>query len=151
MDHHDEAMDIVTQNGYFSSLPIVTYTLGEFNAYARKLMRDGLNNPTSDPRNFIRFVLTGEAFHDGPDGNADHQAKVEPLLYNKLEPWHPISICRDYDSIIGITDNIVVNYPVKIFPISDTEDAITESIHLDHYFAETEVSRRSTSISLLKS
>ena len=144
MDHHEEAIDIVIQNGYFSSLPIVTYTLGEFNAYARKLMRDSPDNP----KNFLRFMLTGEVLYGG--GDADHQAEVEPL-HNELEPWHPISICRDYDSIIGITDNIVVDYPVKIFPISDTEDAITDSIHLDHYFAETEVSRRSTSISLLKS
>lgn len=107
--------------------------MGEFNTHARDLLRE---NP--DRREFIRYVLTGEV-------PGEHQAVVDPLL-NHLEPGYPISMSRDYDRIFGITEDIAVNYPVTIYPVSNRGDAFTSSIHLDCYFTDTQVS---TPISLV--
>ena len=117
----------------YNDLPEQKYLISEFNERAGHLF-----HRTPDRRDFIRFVLTGEV----PD---NHQAVVNPLL-NHLEPGHPISISRDYDSIIGITEDIVVDCAVNIYPIGHPSDAITSHINLNCIATDTEVS---TPISLV--
>ena len=117
----------------YNNLPEQMYFIGEFNERAGHLFHQ-----TPDRRDFIRFVLTGEV----PD---DHQAVVS-LLPNNLEPAHPISTYRDYDSIFGTTEDIAVDCAVNIYPIGHPSDAITSRINLDWYVRDTEVS---TPISLV--
>jgi hypothetical protein len=137
-------IDIVVQNGYYAR-PISTYTLAEFNSRAKQILRE---NPR-DPTEFIRFMLTGEM-----NGEAlglevfNHQALLEPG-FNDVEPRHPISVSRDYDCILGITEDIVVNHPVTIYPISDPGDAIMSSIHVGHRFTPLTDTQVSTPISLV--
>ena len=116
----------------YNNLPERIYSVDEFNTHARDLLSQ---NP--DRREFIRFVLTGEV----PD---EHQAAVKPLL-NELGPGYPISIRRDYDLILGITEDMAVDCPVKLYPISDPGDAFTSGIHLNFDLKNAQVS---TSVSL---
>lgn len=107
----------------YNSLPVEEYSVGEFTALAKNL---NANHKNRNPREYIRFVLTGEV-------KGRHQAQVNPLL-NQIGPRDPVSISRDYSRILGITQDIVaVNCPLKIFPVSKQADGITTSIHLDYH------------------
>jgi hypothetical protein len=109
----------------YNELPEEMYSLHEFAEYAKDL-DDNAYNLNKHPLEHIRFVLTGEVA-------GDHQAHVNPLL-NELKPRDPISASRDYPCILGITQDIVaVDCPVRVYPISNPEDAITSSIHLDYF------------------
>jgi hypothetical protein len=105
---------------YSEDLPEEMYSLRDFNKRAYDLMGE-----KSDPREFIRFVLTGEV-------PGEHQAHVNPIL-NELEPDHPISVSRDFDCIFGATQDIEINCPVKIYLAGDPGDAITTRVPLDYY------------------
>jgi hypothetical protein len=111
----------------YDSLPEEEYSVQEFTTYAENLNNNARDNDENrDPREYIRFVLTGEV-------PGRHQARVNPLL-NKMGPQDPISSSRDYSCILGITQDVVaINCPLKIFPVSKPADGITTSIHLDYH------------------
>lgn len=98
-------------------LPIRAYSLGEFTARAENLFR-------GDVREFIRFLLTGEV-------PGQHQAAIDPLR-DYLHEAEDITVSRDYDSVLGITEEIVIECGLCINPVSNPTDALSTSIHLNH-------------------
>ena len=111
----------------YAELPPRTYSLREFNRHAKDLLA------SDESDEFVRFSLTGEVA-------GDHQVVVDPLR-DLLDPHHEITLSRDYDSILGITERIVVNSQLSVYPICNPADALATSIHLDYSFEGGEVSR----------
>lgn len=140
----------------YTDLPKRTYSIREFNAYARELLSEGDNledsdidsegdNPEDsnikrdkdmDKEQFIRFTLTGEV-------PGDHQVVVDPLR-NYVRPEDYIKVSRDYDSFLGISENIAVTSSLCIYPINNPSDALRTSIHLKRSIADGQVGRSGT-------
>jgi hypothetical protein len=99
------------------ALPTRVYSLREFTARASHLYQE-------DPNNFLRFTLTGVI-------PGEHQAVIDPLR-NFLDHRHEIIVNRDYDSIIGIAEQIEINCKLCLYPVSNPKDALQTSVHLNH-------------------
>jgi hypothetical protein len=110
----------------FSSLPTKTYTLREFATCAKSLQSE------DDSPAFLRFVLTGEVA-------GEHQAVLDPIR-NVLEENHPIDAVRDYDSVIAITDDIIVSCAISAYPVSNPTEVLTTSVHLTYPITRGDVS-----------
>jgi hypothetical protein len=111
-------------NNNFPGQP-VTYSLREFVRLAKSLENE---NPE-----FLRFVLTGDA-------KGQHQATLDHVR-NVLTNDHQVDVARDYDSVIGITDGIVVDCALSVYPVPNPAEALTSSIHITHPFTSGDVSR----------
>lgn len=107
----------------FNNLPVVTHTLREFADRAFNLHE---NDETDD--NFIRFVLTGE-YTDNQGGSK--QAFIDPIQ-NFIEPDHSLLISRDYDSLLGIADKVMVDCPISVYVVPHDTFSLRTSIHLKH-------------------
>jgi hypothetical protein len=112
----------------YSRLPTRSYTLGLFNQEARRL-HSNFHNENMEP--FLRFMLTGDA--------GDHQAIVDPIQ-NTLQENDSIKVSRDFDSAIGIAENVVVLSSISVYPVPNPADVLTTSIHLTYTVGEGEVS-----------
>ena len=63
--------------------------------------------------------------------SSEHQATINPLRdYLHLE--EEITVSRDYDSVLRITKEIVIECRLCIDPVSNPIDALSMSIHLNH-------------------
>lgn len=100
----------------YSSLPSQSYTVKEFVRKAKTLERE-------DGHAFLRFVLTGEA--------DEHQAVLDPIR-NTLGRDHDVVATRDYDSVIGITKDIVVKSSISVYPVPNPAEVLTTSIHIKY-------------------
>lgn len=105
----------------------MSYSLAEFNESAQDLLE-----PDKNPK-FTRFVLTGEA--------DDHQAVIDPNR-NALPPADDleISLERDYDSVLGISNHIRVKTPISISVYPDPTKFLCSSMHIRHQLDPTNVS-----------
>ena len=112
------------QANLYADLPPRSYSMEEFISHSNTLF-------DMDTEEFIRFTLTGEV-------PGDHQAVVDPLR-NFLNPAHQIFASRDYDSVIGITDDIAVDCPLTIYPVNNPADALRTSIHIKRSIEDGEV------------
>ena len=112
----------------YSSLPTKSYTLGLFNQEAHRL-HSNFHNENMEP--FLRFVLTGDA--------GDHQVVIDPIQ-NALQGNDSISGSRDYDSAIGVMENIAVLSSISVYPVPNPADVLSTSIHLTATVREGEVS-----------
>jgi len=111
--------------------PTVSHTLSQFNDYSAHLFAVHEDNDS-----FIRFVLTGEFLDD--DEQQPKQAFIDPVQ-NVVEPGHPLNISRDYDSLLGIADTILVDAPISVFSVPHPSFALKTSIHIKHPIAHGEV------------
>jgi hypothetical protein len=118
------------QNGLYTDLPQKAYSLKEFNSHAWRL------HDQQNVEEFVKFALTGEV-------PGDHQAVVDPFR-DILNPEHPITVSRDYDSILGITEDIAVQCSLCIFPINNPVEALRTSIHLKRDISDGQVGRSVT-------
>lgn len=107
----------------FNDHQVISHTLRQFSDRAYDLHE---NDETDD--NFIRFVLTGEYVDD--DGRSN-QAFVDPIQ-NGIEEDHSLLISRDYDTLLGIADKIMVNAPISVYAVPHDTFALKTSIHLMH-------------------
>jgi hypothetical protein len=85
-------------------------SINQFCRRAKELL--GLDQP-----DFVRFILTGR----DSDGS---QACVDPI-FNFVEPEDPITVRRDYDSLLGICESIMVDDSLTVFPVSKNEDTLS--------------------------
>jgi len=102
----------------FKDLDPENYSLDMFSVVCNQLV--------SDPNmrsNFICFAPTGVY-----NGVNPHQAILDPIQ-NALDD-HPISVVQDYDSLLGLSVNIVFNKPITIYPAAKFEDTLSKNIHL---------------------
>ena len=107
----------------FNNHPVVTHSLREFSERAYGLHE---NEETDD--NFIRFVLTGKYIDD--DGQPK-QAFVDPIQ-NYIDDDNPLRISRDYDSLLGIAEKILVDGPISVYAVPHNTFSLKTSIHLKH-------------------
>src|SRR5579859_6979945 len=115
----------------YSNLPPRTYSLRDFNHQATRF------NDSDDKTGLLRFVLTGQVF----DEVSPHQAVVDPLRGHSIWEDQEIKVSRNYDSILGIASNIVVQSDISIYPVSNPADALTTSIHLKYGIERDNVSQ----------
>lgn len=104
----------------YSDFPIVTHTLNSFTARATRLL------DIEDFEGFMRLVLTGE-YED--DNFEPKQVFLDPIQ-NLVTGDHPLLISRDYDSVIGFSEDILVEGPIRVHSVPHPTFALTSSIHL---------------------
>jgi hypothetical protein len=97
--------------------PTETYSIHEFVQRAALLSSE--EHP--DKSAFATFVLTGRF--------EDHQAVLDPLQHT-IPPDQDVTLKRDYDSLIGISSNIVVQSEIFVSPVARQEHTLTENVHL---------------------
>ncbi|KAF9060069.1 hypothetical protein BDP27DRAFT_1430481 [Rhodocollybia butyracea] len=102
------------------SVEIKSYSLRDYVVAAGKL--DDLN----DDIGFIQFMLTGRT--TDREGQAI-QAFVD-VNKNRIGANQDISMARDFDSLIGISQNLLVSTPLSVYPVPIPAAALTSSIHL---------------------
>ncbi|RXW21475.1 hypothetical protein EST38_g4370 [Candolleomyces aberdarensis] len=101
---------------------IQPYTLEEFYRKAHELYLMDRNEE------FVHFVLCGT--HNGHQASIDvHRDRVTAAEAPTLQ------ISRDYDSILGIDQQICVrNRPITITPVAKYEDTLKKNVHLKYSF-----------------
>ncbi|KAJ8074343.1 hypothetical protein PM082_012656 [Marasmius tenuissimus] len=102
----------------YSSKDAESYTLERFLAFGKKMSK-------INPREFQSFFLTGET------NLFPTQAFID-IHPNMLPRGHPIYTSRDYDSLIAITDDIVVTNSISINVVPNMSEVLRKSIHLSH-------------------
>ncbi|KAF9441121.1 hypothetical protein P691DRAFT_607543, partial [Macrolepiota fuliginosa MF-IS2] len=121
----------------YASNPTVSFTLSEFTARASAYCNAG------DQDSFIRFVLNGEYVDvdasSESDSESDSNSGGSPLRQAFLDPIqnivasdHPLTVSHDYDSAIGISDDILVDGPITIHTIPHSSHDLTSSIHMKY-------------------
>jgi excinuclease UvrABC helicase subunit UvrB len=68
-------------------------------------------------------MLTGE-LHD------EHQAVVDPIR-NVLQEDVEVTELRDYDSMIGYTDEIIVSSTISVYPVPNPAEVLSSSVHMN--------------------
>lgn len=104
----------------YNDAPPVSFSLGEFTTLASQFTAD------EDYDAFIRFTLTGEFVND-----AGHvkQAFVDPIREH-VDESHPLSVSHDYDSVIGISTDILVDGQLSVNAVPHPTHALKKSIHI---------------------
>ena len=123
----------------YSTLPRRVYTLSEFNRAARQLFQLIEEHPDSPERwvaarRFVNFTLTGQ--HQ-PRG---HQAVVDPTRGTSVGWEDDIFTTRDFDSLLGIAKEILVDSNIFVYPVSNSSDTLSTSIHLKYAIERGNVS-----------
>jgi hypothetical protein len=103
----------------YTDLDLKEYTLSQFVRQAKALQSTAAEDPTS----WLKFVLTGEVTND-------HQVTID-ILQNRIDEQVGIEVLRDYDSLLGLVDNILVEGPISIYPLSPPHETLTSSVHLE--------------------
>jgi len=96
-----------------------SYSVAEFCETAQNLLE------SEDSASFVRFVLCGRY--------QNHQVVVDPIQ-NRLDPERKIKGLRDFDSLLGICEDIPVRSPLTLFPLAKKDDTLNTNIHLNYSF-----------------
>ena len=81
--------------------------------------------------NFVHFVLTGRY--------KEKQAIINAIL-NQMPEDEPFSVTRDYDSVLGIDQNVCIMSALTIYLVAKKEDTLSTNIHINYHFYTTKVS-----------
>lgn len=104
-------------------LPRIYLTLEEFCQRAQTLREE-------DEAAFVKFVLCGTL--------DDRQAVIDTNV-NGIEDDDEICVTRDYDSILGLTWDIMIVGPLMIYPLSRREDTLSVNVHFSYHFTNESV------------
>ena len=105
-------------------LPTENYTLSDFIQEFTLLNEPDDNGDTlATTIRSTDFALTGRH----PDRKT--QAVINPLT-NRMPNRASPTVRRDYDSLIGFTDDIPIISPLNVYPVSRVEDTLTSNIHI---------------------
>jgi hypothetical protein len=113
-----------------SRLPLRTYSFRDYIRTAKDLLP---SNEDDDSINFQQFILTGENIRD------NCQAFVDPTQ-NAIYDSEPLNLARDYDSLIGVTENIVTQGSICVYPAPNPAEVLRKSIHMAYPVSDGEVS-----------
>jgi hypothetical protein len=116
----------------YSTFPPRIYTLRQFVQKADELKDE-------DEDLFLHFVVTGQGIVENPA----HQVVIDPIRDSSIRDDDEILMSRDYDSVLGITHNILVDSDVSIYPVSNPSDTLTTSIHMKYPLVRGDVSNPS--------
>ncbi|KAJ3564156.1 hypothetical protein NP233_g8478 [Leucocoprinus birnbaumii] len=108
-------------NHIYSNFPTVSHNLVQFTRRASLLCK-----PQTAPA-FIQFTLSGEYKED----DRKYQAVIN-VNENLAQRGAELSIHRDYDSAIGIADDILINSPMTVWAVPHNKFALKGNIHLKH-------------------
>ena len=87
-----------------------------------------------DQTDFVRFVLTGQDV----DGT---QICIDPIRNRLTEGQYGRMRCtRDYDSLLGIDKDILVDKALTLFPLAKRDDTLSSNIHIQYDFDTASVS-----------
>lgn len=100
----------------------VSHTLNEFTNRLSNLFAD------EEYDAFIRAGLTGEYCDEA---GINRQIFIDPLR-NYVPGDHSITVTRDYDSAIGISDRILVNCDINVYAVPHPTHSLTSSIHIKY-------------------
>jgi hypothetical protein len=106
-------------------LPIYPMSIHKFCFVAKALLTEGRHE------DFVKMVLNGTY-----DGN---KIVVNAIL-DAMDDSEHFAGTRDYDSLLGISENICVKAPLTVNPIAKHNDTLRTSVHLKHGFNMTQVS-----------
>ena len=111
-------------------LPVLNLSLKEFNEKAYQLLNYSFSNRV-DPMHhkFVNFVLAGRyQEHHSPD---EHRVYID-IHKNTASTadLEGLQITRDYDSVIGITDNLPFRLSIAIYPLPNFALSLKKSNHL---------------------
>ncbi|KAK7458684.1 hypothetical protein VKT23_009683 [Stygiomarasmius scandens] len=111
-------------NSLYSNLPTVNYTLREFILKAKELDQEG-------GAEFFEFLLSGIA--PARHGQPSHQVVLD-VMPNALTEDHFINVSRDYDSFIGIHDDLLLRgQSLSIYPVPDPKKVLSHTMHIYRY------------------
>lgn len=98
---------------------LVTHSLSAFCARATSLLREHRYHE------YVRFVLN-LCYEE------NYQAFLDPIQHrlDDEDCHHPISGLRDYDSLLAISDDLLVRRSVTCFVIGRHEDVLQKDIHI---------------------
>lgn len=96
-----------------------SYSLAQFCETAKILL------DSDDPASFVRFVLSGRY--------QNHQVFVD-AFQNVLDEQYQFKGLRDFDSLLGIFEDIAVRTSLTLFPLARKEDTLHTNIHLNYSF-----------------
>lgn len=111
------------------------FSIQSFNRFVKRLLTadgDGVYE-------FTRAVLAGR-YEDERDGT-QHRIIVRGLLgltppaecdYNDIPTSDEYSIARDYDSILGFSDNLPYSQPIGIYPIPQLAETLDKKVHVTY-------------------
>ncbi|PPR05563.1 hypothetical protein CVT26_008757, partial [Gymnopilus dilepis] len=109
-------------HGYDSDDEVVTsLTVGQF----YKKCKDYLEQ---DPTKFVKFTLCGM--------DADGPFLVDPLR-ECIKRSESFVVTRDYDSLLGIHDNILATSYITIHTLARNEDSLSSNVHLKYRFSSS--------------
>jgi hypothetical protein len=136
-------MDMITDDVYYSAIDNypdqddremngepqhddrISMSLHQFCRRAKDLL-------SLDQTAFVCFLLTGQ----DTDGS---QACIDPII-NRVTRHSRLHINRDYDSLLGISSDILINTYATIYPISKLQDTLSRNIHIRYEFTTANVS-----------
>lgn len=101
------------------SLPEKTYSLRKFIHQAKAFEDD------DDDLAFLEFMFTGKNL------TGKCQAFVDPSS-QFLKDDTPIQVARDFDSLIGISKDLLVDSAVSVYPAPNPREALSTSIHVKY-------------------
>ena len=124
-----------TMAAFARGYPTDDWSLEQFVDHAKSLLEQ--ENVESAVEHFLQFALAGK-FHD-PLGNP-RLVKLNPLLDSPSISTLQTTATRDFDSLIGITNDLPFLCPLAIYPIPTFRDTLTKSNRLTkriHYQASS--------------
>lgn len=102
-------------------MSIKSFSLQQFIRHAKRL-----DDPDDEVR-FVQFMLTGKDIQDGQTT----QAYID-LSRSVLSDDHPIEVARDFDSLIGVADDILVQSSISVCVAPNPHECLTTGIHLNY-------------------
>lgn len=122
------------------NLPRETYSLEDFTTTAMDLFIEAqVNARDGDEQafnSFLKLVLGGRIWVD------DEQRRVFVNARQDLYPadGDEVTVVRDYDSIIAITEDLPFSKGIAIFPVPSFRDTLTEDVHIKGWIFDENVS-----------
>lgn len=101
-----------------TALPLQSHSLRDFVLRAKQLDRE--QNP-----DLSRFVLCGLWKEDGDL----HQAVID-VTGNKIGEQSDLEVQRDYDSVLGFHDDLLIDSDLQVHPIAPPDHRLTTTIHM---------------------
>ncbi|KIJ45379.1 hypothetical protein M422DRAFT_251152 [Sphaerobolus stellatus SS14] len=100
----------------------VTHSVYSFVKRAQELYKD------EDKSEFVKFTLTGN--------DSGRQVFVD-TLQNRMGAQESYLMTRDYDSVLGISTNVMVNQSLQMHPVCRFEETLKHNVHLKHTFTNS--------------
>ena len=105
-------------------LPTVEWSLKQFVDHAKSVLsaREG-----DAVHRFLQLVLAGK-YVDPTSGS--RRVRIIPRLDSEQLASLPLRATRDFDSLIGITDDLPFRRSIAVYPITNFRDRLRKSNHL---------------------